>query len=253
MRAGGDAASTRPAMGGRMANVTVERIAAVHAHVAEAVTRTTPGSTLPEADQDRLLAQGCAEACDLLKDWLLDPWWQEAGGARDTVVKEHVPTQKEFAKFLGPMLTDVLTRAGMNVDRSLVDGTREKVAATARRYPRMRHQQLFELAKDRVDALQQTVCKLAAQAAEAARPAADPARRAAWKRLAHKALSKVPDVLLAAVLAMAFAGPHAVAGSTAAWGEAAAHAAQVVSVHYLADRAQPGVRVAPPRAGPGLR
>ena len=236
-----------------MASVTVDRIASVHAHVVEAVTRTTPGSTLPEAEQDQLVAQGCAEACDLLKDWLLDPWWEQAGAGRDTLVKQHVPTQKEFAEFLGPMLADVLKRTRMNVDLSLVDGAREKVAATARRYPRMRHQQLFGLAKERVAALQQQVCQLAGQAAEAARPAADPARRAAWKRLARKALSKVPDVLIAAVLAMAFAGPHAVAESTAAWGPAAAHAAQVVTVHYLADRAEPGVRVAPPRAGPRLR
>ena len=57
-----------------MTSVTAERIAAVQAHITEAVTRTSAGSTLPRQEQDMLMAQSCAEACDLLKDWLDDPW-----------------------------------------------------------------------------------------------------------------------------------------------------------------------------------
>lgn len=235
-----------------MASVTVERIAAVHAHVVEAVTRTTASSTLPEAEQDRLLAQGCAEACDLLQDWMRDPFWERSRPAHNSPLKQYVPTRQEFAEFLGPMLKDAMVRAcqgRMSVDESLVDQARDKLAATARRFPRMGRQQLFDEARKRAEALQQEVCGLAGQLADAARPAADPARRATWRRLARKVLRKVPGALLAVVMAMAGAGPHAVVQNAAAWGEAAAQAAQVVTVHYLADQAEPGVHVAPPRAG----
>jgi hypothetical protein len=224
--------------------------------VAEAVTRTTSGSTLPEAEQDQLLAQSCAEACDLLKDWLNDPWWERTRPADDSPAKEHVPTQKEFAKFLGPMLRDSLIRAsqcGMKVDESMVDQAREKVAATTRRFPRMGRQQLFEEARRRVGSLQQEVCGLADQMRSAAHLPAAPAPQAVWRRKARKALGKVSGVLLAVTLAMGGASPHAVAENTAAWGQAAARTVEVITVHYLADRAEPGAHVAPSRAGPRLR
>jgi hypothetical protein len=239
-----------------MTSVTVDRVAAVHAHVVEAVTRTTTSSTLPEAEQVRLLAQGCAEACDLLRDWVHDPYWERGRPAHDRPLKQYVPTRQEFAKFLGPMLEDAMVRAGqgrISVDESLVDQARDQLAATARRFPRMGHQQLFDEARKRTEALQQEVCGLAGQLADATRPAADPARRASWRRMARKALGKVPGALLAVVMVMAGAGPHAVAQNAAAWGQAAAQAAEVVAVHYLADQAQPGVQVASPRAGPRLR
>ncbi len=234
-----------------MPSVTVERIALVQAHIGEAVTRTSASSTLPGPEQDRLLAQGCAEACDLLKDWLADAWWDQARPASDIPIRDLVPTQKELASFLGPALKDALARAsqgGVVVPESLVDEAREKVAATARRFPRMGRQQLFSQAADRVKSLQAEVCGLASQIGDASRPAGSPA----WRRKARKALGKVRGLLLAVTLAMAGAGPHAVAHNAVEWGDATVRAVEVITVHYIADRAEPGLRVAPPYSGPRI-
>jgi hypothetical protein len=171
-------------------SVTIDRIAAVHADVVEAVVRTTSSSPLPASEQDELLARSCAEACDLLQDWLADHWWEQTRPAHDRPVKDYVPTQKEFAKFLGPMLKDSLVRArqsGITIDDSLVDQAREKVAATARRFPRMGCDQLFDEARTRVTALQHEVCGVAAQFRPSAEPAApaEAGRLGTWRRRAQ--------------------------------------------------------------------
>jgi hypothetical protein len=238
-------------------SVTIDRIAAVHADVVEAVIRTTTSSPLTASEQDKLLARSCAEACDLLQDWLADHWWEQTRPTSDRPVKDYVPTQKEFAKFLGPMLKDAMLRAGQSglaIDESLVDQAREKVAATARRFPRMGCQQLFDEARTRVTALRQEVCGVAAQfrsLADQAEPA-DSTRLGAWRRRARKALGKVSGVLLAVALAMAGASPHVAMRDAAAWEQAAAHATEVITVHHLAYSAEPGVHIAP-RAGPRMR
>ena len=232
-----------------MASVTAERIAAVQADISDAVTRTSEHSTLTDQEQDRLLAQCCTEACDLLKDWLDDPWWDRARPSSDGSIGEFVPAQKEFAEFLGPMLKDSLAQAGkrgVNVPDSLVDEAREKVAATARRFPRMRRQQLFQEARTRVTSLQREVCELAGQMGGSL-------HTAARRRKARHVLGKVSEVLLAVVLAMAGAGPHAAVQNATEWGQATVHAVEVITVHYLADRAQPNLRVAPSHTGPRLR
>ena len=233
-------------------SVTIDRIAVVQAHITEAVTRTSARSTLSEQEQNKLLAQSCAEACDLLKDWLADAWWDRSRPSSDTPIKEVVPTQKELASFLGPMFKACLARArqgGVDVPDALVDEAREKVAATARRFPRMGRQQLFRQAADRVRTLQEEVCGLASQIGAVTRPTAG----TAWRRKARKALGKVSGLLLAVTLAMTSAGPHAVAQNTAEWGHAAVRAAEVITVHYIADRAEPSLRVAPSYSGPQIR
>ena len=235
-----------------MTSVTIDRIARVQTDVVEAVTKTSASSTLSEQKQNELLAQGCAEACDLLKDWLADSWWDRRSS--DVPLKEYVPTQKEFERFLGPELKASLTRAsqggGVKISESradtLVDEARQKVADTVRRFPRMRSTQLFSQAEERVRLLQEEVCRLASQIGSTAHPPPGPA----WRRRARKALGKVPGVLLAITLAMASAGPHAVLQNAAEWGQAAVRSVEVITVHYLADRAEPGVHVAP--SGPGL-
>ncbi len=58
-----------------MATVTVERIAALQAGIAAALNQTSEHSTLPEKEQAGILAQRCAEACDLLGDWSAGRWW----------------------------------------------------------------------------------------------------------------------------------------------------------------------------------
>ena len=232
----------------RVTSVTVERIAAVQAHIAEAVTRSSASSTLPEREQNELLAQSCAEACDLLKDWLADSWWNRTRPSSDTPIKDLLPTQKEFANFLGPVFKASLARAsqgGVHIPESLVDEAREKVRATARRFPRMGRQQLFRQAADRVRSLQEEVCRLAS----ATRPASGPA----WRRKVRKVLGKVNGVLLAVTLAMAGAGPHAAAQNAAEWSHAAVRAVEVITVHYIADRAEPSLQVAPPYSGPQIR
>ena len=94
-----------------MTGVTIDRIARVQTDVVEAVTRTSASSTVPEQEQNKLLAQSCAEACDLLKDWLADAWWDRTRPPSDTPIRDLVPTQKELASFLGPTLKDALARA----------------------------------------------------------------------------------------------------------------------------------------------
>ena len=61
-----------------MASVTIDRIDGVRRDIADAVNRTAPGSTLPEPEQERLLAQACTETCQLLTDWADSPQWISA-------------------------------------------------------------------------------------------------------------------------------------------------------------------------------
>lgn len=232
-----------------MAHVTIERIAAVRAHITEAVISTTPSSVLPPSEQDRLLAQSCAEACDLLRDWLADPWWERLRSSGDGPVREFVPAQREFTEFLGPALKDAMAQAGERGLKipdpgSLVDDARQKVVATARRYPRLRRQQLFSEARDRVDALRVEVCKLVGMAHR--ETPTDPA----WRRAARKALSKLPEVLLAVVLALVAPPALASAQSALAAAPSGIHAVDVMTAHHVAAQAQPSMRVAPPHAGP---
>ena len=60
-----------------MASVTIDRIDGVRRDIADAVNRTAPGSTLPEPEQERLLAQACTETCALLTDWADSPQWED--------------------------------------------------------------------------------------------------------------------------------------------------------------------------------
>jgi hypothetical protein len=43
-----------------------------------------------------------------------------------------------------------------------------------------------------------------------------------------------------------------VARNAAEWGDATVRAVEVITVHYIADRAEPGLRVAPPYSGPRI-
>ena len=215
-----------------MTSVTVERIAAVQAHIAEAVTRTSVSSTVPEQEQNELLAQSCAEACDLLTDWLADSWMRSDRSLQRHPHKRPPAYPEGVRQLSGPLYRQAsLARAsqgGVRIPESLVDEAREKVRATARRFPRMGRQHLFRQAADRVRSLREEVCL-----ASATRPVPDPA----WRRRARKALGKVNGVLLGVTLAMAGAGPHVAAQNAAGWGQAAVRAVEVITVHYIADRA----------------
>jgi hypothetical protein len=232
-----------------MAGVTADRIAGVQADIADALNRTSKGSMLTDQEQDRLLGQACVEACDLLTDWLDSPGWDGMRPKGDSAIGNWIPEREDLKKFLGLTLKDSLDRVGQldragqygkSVDGSLVDQAYAAVRNTTRRYPRMKPCDLFLTASQRVMVLKQEVCELAGHLTSRARKA--DARR----RKARAVLTRVTDVLLAVVLAMAAAGPQSIAGPS----EWIHEAVKVVMIHQIAHSAQPSLRVAPPRAGP---
>jgi hypothetical protein len=119
-----------------MDRVTVERVARVQAHILEATLSTSENSTLSGPEQDGLLAQSCAEACDLLRDWLESGWFSQVRPSGDGLLAEVVPTAEQFSQFLGPIFEDALShaaQAGVPVDTSGLQDARAKVAGLARR------------------------------------------------------------------------------------------------------------------------
>lgn len=257
-----------------MASVTIDRIDALRRHIADAVTQTAPRSTLPEQEQERILEQACGEACELLEDWLAGQPAETAAAAHGVPIREFLKDQQHFTEFLGPLFADALKRAaGHPPDdphaTAIVKEAHDEVAravraasATARRHPRMRDQQVFEVAIERVGKLRHEVCGLAdqlgcdqqaadRQAPDAASRAADAAERGVWKRRAVKALKAVSGFLLSLTvsLAVSVAGPQQAGQNLSAW----MRGVEVVMAHDLAVQAQPGVTIAPPHAGPHLR
>jgi hypothetical protein len=223
-----------------MATVTVQRIDAVQADIAAAINQTSERSTLSKREQSRLLAQSCAEACDLLADWLDSPWWDRLRPSRGSPIGEFVPNHEHFEAFLGPMLRDALTQAGrcgVTVPVSSVDEARSAVEATACRHPRMTRQELFRVANARVTALKNDVCELATRLRGRVRTA----RR---RQKARTALMKVAGLLTALVLAMAGVSPSDASRHLSEWGE---EAIKVIMVHHIAERAQPDRPVGPLR------
>ena len=57
-------------------NVSFDEIETVRRHVYDALLGSSARSTLPEQKQDELLAQACAEACDILDQWVSSPVWE---------------------------------------------------------------------------------------------------------------------------------------------------------------------------------
>ncbi|MGA2829794.1 MAG: hypothetical protein ABSF03_27205 [Streptosporangiaceae bacterium] len=238
--------------------MTIDRVAMVQAHILDAILKTSGNSALPGPEQDRLLAQSCAEACDLLGDWLGSGWFRRARPADDGLLADAAPTAGQFAEFLGPIFEDALTRAaqaGVTIDVSDLQDARAKVAGLARRYRRMRSRELCAAAEGRVGALRDEVCQAATQLREMLQTADEQGPRAERSRhKARRALQKVKGLLPAVALTVAGAmlgvGPHQMAQSVSEWGH---DAARVVAVYHIADLAQPTVRMAPPRIGPQVR
>ena len=228
-----------------MASVTVERVAAVQARILDALLKTSPHSTLPASEQDRLLAQSCAEACDLLGDWLISGWFERARPAADSLLAAAVPGPEQFAAFLGPVFADTLdriARCGVEVTRAQLDQARDGVAALARRHRRFKQAALYEVAEKRVQDLTSEVCRAASQLKQA--PAAFRSRA---QRTLKKVAAFLPTVALTVGGAMLGVGPHQMEQSVSEW---AHDAARVVVVYHLADLAQPNLSISPPSAGP---
>jgi hypothetical protein len=258
--------------------MTIDRIEALRRHIAEAVIQTTDDSLLPPERQDMILRQACRESCDLLSDWLKDPPAEPQGGASRVQVREFLRDQQQFAEFLSPLFADALVqarivRAAVEADsgqaakdqpakdqpakdqaakktaedvataREEVDRAVRGALATARRRPRMTVGGVFQAAQDNVSGLRAQVCELAKPPAEAKE--AD-ARRAAWRRRARKTLQIVKNVLVTLSLSVVTA---AITPQLSHDAVMVGHGAQMIIVHEMAAQAQPGVPVAPPRAG----
>lgn len=238
-----------------MDQVTIERVAMVQAHILDATLKTSADSTLSAPEQDRLLAQSCAEACGLLRDWLGSGWFGQVRPTDDRPLAEAVPTAEQFTRFLGPIFENALShaaQAGITIDTSALQDARVKVAALARRYRRMKRRELFDAAEERVSALRDEVCQVATRLGNMLQAGEEPGPRAEQLRhRARRALTTVRNFLPALALAMAGAmlgvGPHQMAQNVSEWGH---EAASVVLVHHVAELARPTVRVAPPRMGP---
>ena len=250
-----------------MASVTIDRIDGVRRDIADAVNRTAPGSTLPESEQERLLAQACTETCALLTDWADSPQWQDLHPERDGVLREALQDQEQFGELLGPLFGDAIERAlsggdgdegraeRLNAARAEAERAVRGALASSRRYPRLRCEQLVEAAVERVGKLRGEICALAEELGgarqEAGQSAALAARRAGRLRKARSSLVKAGGFLLSlsVSLTMSVAGPGQVLHDLSAWTDQV----KVVMVHDLAAQAQPGIRVAPPASGPRLR
>jgi hypothetical protein len=252
-----------------MATITTDRIDAVRRHVADAVTQTSPASTLPELEQDRLLEQACAESCELIGDWLDSQQSLALPAAADVPLHEVLKDHEQLSEFLRPLFADVLERAGaasddraVTVQKARAEVTRAVRAATAaaRRHPRLSTGQLRQMTTDNVQKLRNEVCQLAQRfatrreeglAQQSASGSEEEARGRSWRRRAVKALKAVSNLMvpLAVSPLLTVSGPHQAGQNVSAW----AHAAQVVVTHDLAVQAQPGVSIAPRPSGPTLR
>jgi hypothetical protein len=234
-----------------MASVTVGRVAAVQAGIRDTLLVTSPRSTLLPGEQDRRLAQSCAETCDLLQDWLASGWFAEPPPPGDDLLAETVPGPGQFARFLGPPFADTLAwlaRCGIEVSPAQLEQARAGVAELAQRHRRMRRAELREVAEARVRTLAREVCQAATQLREisSAGTSAEPAGQA-WRHRAQRALKTVaaalPPIALSLVLS---AGPHQVEQSISAWAHDAA--TEVVMLYHVAELAEPGAQLSPPEA-----
>jgi hypothetical protein len=234
-----------------MASVTVDRVVAVQASIRDTLVMTSAHSTLPAGDQDRRLAQTCAETCDLLQDWLDSGWFAEQRSAGDGLLAETVPSAEQFARFLGPPFADTLAwlgRCGVEVTPAQLEQARAGVAELARRHRRMRRAELRQIAEARVRPLARSVCQAAAQLRKisTAGTNAEPAGQS-WRRRAERALktaaAALPTIALSVVLS---AGPPQVEHSVSAW----AHdvAAEAVALYHLIEVTGPTAQVSPPSA-----
>lgn len=224
-----------------MATVTLERIQGVQISLAAAVNRTSEHSMLPGIEQSRILGESCAEACSLLADWLISPWWEMMRPSRGSrrPIMEFVPSRQDYEDFLGPMLTDAYLRAarqcGMTVSASDIDDVRAAVQATARHYPRMSRRDLFDVANSRVDELKQQVCELSDRLCYQVRVREN-------RTKARGGIIKVSGVLATFVLAIAGFSPSAARSNLSEW---AKDAIEVITLYNIAEHALPEQPVAP--------
>ena len=193
-----------------MPTVTVSRIMDVHATLSTTVNKTNEYSTLSPDDQDKRLAQSCAEVCALLTDWLVSEEWLGMCPSGDQLIDDFLQDQEHLDTLL-PTLKDVLdlaSRHGMTVPPEYVDQAREALRAAAK---------LFKDAEAKVVELRREVCKLAYQLRDLN---ATPEERANAREKADRFLEKIFTrwlPVLAVVIAIVSVNPSQVPSNAAQW------------------------------------
>jgi hypothetical protein len=239
-----------------------EVIDAARRRIADTLASTTPHSTLPDDEQDALLAQACAEACDVLAGWRASSSWkalEPVGQARKAALRDSAADWDRIRPFLDPVretLRRVADRRagdpdGANVPAAedpedYIDKLIKSAKSTILRSPALNREQLYQDADHRLDDLQRQVCATASDFREGA--ASDEKRRVRRRR-AISLLRTVGGVLLSISLAMAGASPAAARANLPSWGH---EAVQVLFVHQVAHSAAPTVSIAPPKLGPRI-
>lgn len=234
-------------------SVSLDMLDAVQRHIQDALARTSDGSTLPEDEQDRLLAQASVEACDILTRWLDSFQWEELRPSGGGPIGDAIPDWERIRPFLNP-LKETLTRVAARQQNchggqepfdpaEYVDKALEAAERTARRYRRHRRDALFKEAGNRINTLRSQVCGLATGLA-------DKTQSAQRRKRARSVLAKVSGLMLTLSLAMASASPSQMSQNIPEWGH---DAVRVLFVHNIAEAAQPGVPVTLPRPGPQIK
>lgn len=237
--------------------ISAGTIEAVQRHIYDALARTSEGSLLPEAEQDRLLAQACAESCSVLGGWLGSPEWAAARPAGRAPIADAIPDWQRVRPFLDPLkeaLTEIAQRQEglpgalkIGDPDAYIDRVIKAAGETARRFRRYDRQALFEEATGRISSLRDDVCALAGDLQGETRSTE---KRAERRKKTRSVLGKVAGLLLTLTLTMTGAGPHDVAQHMSEWSH---EAVKVLVVHHVAQTAQPQLKLAPPRLGPRLR
>jgi hypothetical protein len=239
-------------------SVSPEMIDVVRRDIYVALAQTTDLSTLPAEEQDRLLAQACAEACEILGTWINSPEWKAlapSGAAAREPIAGAVADWHRVKPFLVPvreMLGRVSVRQGPDTadiedPSAYVDDMIAAAQATGRRHRRLNRQDLYDDATDKTRNLQQRVCEIAREFRDERDRQQSEQHRAERRSRARGLLKTIGGVLLAVGLAMAGASPGAVRQNIPEWGH---DIVQVLVVHNVAHTAAPTARIAPPRAGP---
>jgi hypothetical protein len=233
--------------------LSADLIETVQRHIYDALAQTSERSILPDEEQDRLLAQACAEACDVLTNWLGSPEWAALCPAGRAPIADAIPEWARVKPFLDPLKEtlaaiarrqkDLPTAGAIGDPARYVDGIIAAAEQTARRFRRFDRQKLFQDATGRVSGLRDDVCALSGDLT-------DKTKSAERRKKARSVLVKAAGLLLTLTLTMAGAGPHDVARHIPEWGR---EAVKVLMVHHVAQTAQPTARIIPPRAGPRMR
>jgi hypothetical protein len=241
--------------------ISAGRIEAVQRHIYDALTQSSDGSTLPLEEQDRLLAQACVEACDLLARWRDSPEWEALCPAGRAPIAEAIPEWERVRPFLDPLRETLAAIAQRQRDLPVlreigdpdhyIDAVLASARKTARKFRGYERQDLFAEASTRMERLRADVCGLAGEFRDDLESQAKTAdKRTKWRNRARWVLRKLPSLLLTLSLAMAGASPATMRQNVPEWGH---EAVKVLIVHHVAETAQPGVSLAPPRLGPRLR